>query len=119
MKLTNIIAVVLPPLFVGSIAFGATVFGNKEPVLDTRPLELKTERVPKTQDGTYMQFDKGEWKPNTRVIEYKTEKEAGYQVLEYDLRVDGTYMRSYGEGPEATERSYDWIKISDFATSTP
>lgn len=118
MKLINIVAIVLPPFFIASIALGAASFGNKE-LLDTRPPELKTERVPKKQDGSFTQFEKGEWKPDTRVIEYKTDKEAGYQVLEYELRADGTYMRSYGEGPEAPERSFDWLKISDFATSTP
>jgi len=107
----------IPSLIAAIIAITAsTVFGGK---LDTRPPELKTEVVPIKEDGSYTQYAKDEWKPNTRVIEYKTDKEAGYQVLEYDLRVDGTYMRSYGEGPEAVERSFDWIKISDFATSTP
>lgn len=107
----------IPSLFAAIIAITATtVFGGK---LDTRPLQLKTETVPVKADGSFTQYAKNEWKPNTRVIEYKTDKEAGYQVLEYELRVDGTYMRSYGEGPEAQERSYDWVKISDFATSTP
>jgi hypothetical protein len=107
----------IPSLLAALIAITATsVFGAK---LDTRPVELKTEVVPLKEDGTYTQYAKDEWKPDTRVIEYKTDKEVGYQILEYELRAEGTFMRSYGEGPEAVERSFDWVKISDTATSTP
>lgn len=110
----------LPVLLAASVSLTALAFGNikRDVPLDTRPTELK-ESVPKRVDGKYTQFEKDEWKPNTRVIEYEKEGIPGYQVLEYELRQDGTFMRSYGEGPEAQERSYDWVKISDFATSTP
>lgn len=115
MKLIKYIAI---PVIASSVTLGALALADEKMPVSTKPVDIVAS-VPKKGDGTYRQYGKGEWLPDTRVTEYQTDKDVGYQVSQYELRADGTYMRSFGEGPEAPQRSFDWIKISDFATSTP
>lgn len=114
----RLIKYVIPSVIAGTLTLGALALADEKVVLSTKPIDITAE-VPKKADGTYRQYSKGEWLPDTRVIEYQTDKDVGYQVIQYELRADGTYLRSFGEGPEALERSFDWVKISEFATSTP
>lgn len=116
----RLIKYVLPSLLAASLTLGALTFagGVEAPItINTKPVDV-LEVVPMKQDGKYTQFSKDEWKANTIVNEYESEDGKGYQVIEWEARADGSYIRSYGEGPEAVQRSYDWVKVDGVATST-
>lgn len=108
----RLIKYILPVILAGSLTYVA--LANE---IVKRPIEME-QSIIKTATGKYRSYAKDEFAKDTRVYEYELEGVAGYRVLEYELRDDGTYMRSYGEGPD-TSQYYDWVKIGDTATSTP
>lgn len=110
MRLINYLAI---PVVAGVLSLTTLALGDTG-----RPISVEQD-IAKNTTGKYRQFQKNEWKQNTIVHEYENDKGKGYKVLEYELRADGTYMRIYGEGPEAEDFTRDWFKISDSATSTP
>lgn len=59
---------------------------------------------------------------NTEVHVYETKAGHGWQAYEYGTTtIDGrTYRqwRSYGKGPEAVERSFDWMTLDEYVAST-
>lgn len=91
-----------------AIIGGGSLFASKD--IETR------QELHKLQTGKYEQFQKDELKKGTIVSEYVAADGPGYQVIEEEVRADGVYQRSYGKGPEAQRRAYDWKLIN--ATST-
>lgn len=108
----RLIKYILPVVLAGSLTYGALAAE-----IVTRPIDTEQSLV-KAVTGKYRSYAKDEFAKDTRVYEYELDGVPGYRVLEYELRADGTYMRAYGEGPDKSQY-YDWLKISDFATSTP
>jgi hypothetical protein len=108
----KLIKYLIPVILAGSLTYGALAAD-----IVVRPIETE-QAINKVATGKYRAYAKDEWKKDTRVYEYELDGQVGYRVLEYELRADGTYMRAFGEGPD-TSQYFDWIKISDFATSTP
>ena len=98
---------------------GATIVGLDSKTVTTKEDAIVTqiENV-KAVEGKYKHFKEGELAPNTRVDEYVSPEGAGYQVIE--TSPDGKQIRSYGVGPEAIKRSFDWrdIEPTKVATST-
>ena len=88
---------------------------------------MSTANQIKTEQENYFKTN-GKYKQQTEktvgnitqaMSEYTApDRQKGYQVYETDKRADGVYIRSYGEGGEAKDRSYDWIKIGDYNTAT-
>jgi hypothetical protein len=72
------------------------------------------------QRGKFKHYPKGVLGENIYVHEYVAPDGIGYQIFEQEMREDGLYERSYGEGVQSKERSYDWrlIEPIKIATST-
>lgn len=86
-------------------------------IVDAKTAVINTVRSD-LQKGGYKQYKKGELDSNTYVHEYKNESGSGYQIFEEEMRADGLYRRSYGEGSEAQSRSFDWKLVEPVATSS-
>lgn len=96
---------------------GATVVGLNSTTTKEDTI-ITAEQNVKNADGKYKHYKLNELAPNTRVDEYVSPEGPGYQVIE--TSADGKQIRSYGVGPEATSRSFDWrdIEPTKVATST-
>lgn len=60
--------------------------------------------------------------PNVRVDVYETKKGWGYQAIEYGTTtINGRTFRqwrSFGTGPEAESRTWDWTTIDEYIASS-
>lgn len=85
----------------------------------TNPPTSVIDAVRAEYNGKYKFHPKGELRDDIYVHEYATaDGQSGYQIFQEEMRADGKYLRSFGEGVEATQRSFDWKLIEPLATST-
>lgn len=96
-----------------TVALGGTlsVEGNR--------IMLEQETI-KIIDGKYRQYKQDEYRPGLRIDEYVAPEGIGYQVIEYEDRADGKWVRAYGSGVQDKERTFDWrpVEPPKVATST-
>ena len=107
-------------LGLGAIGFsGYQTFGVVSK--DEIKVETKAEEIEITQEAHKVETGKYEYREKRdgiEIHEYQSSLGYGYQVFEEELRKDGTYKRSYGKGPEAEARSYDWVKLPEALPAT-
>lgn len=100
---------------VANIALIATLAGGGAVVITDPATRQEVYRI---RHGKYEEIKRGTISQDLEVQEYVAPGGAGYQVIEYDVRADGVYWRSYGKGPEQKQRSFDWAVLHPTTATT-
>lgn len=96
---------------------GTLLLGAGSMTIESNRIAIEQELV-KSQSGKYLQYKINEYREGIQIDEYVAPTGSGYQVYEKEERKDGIYIRSYGEGPEKEQRSFNWKLFQELSTTT-